>query len=206
MKVLQTAYKSVEVIRAAIKRRIFACTLGHVGTGTSIDPTVIFEFPEKIWVGDRCILHRGAKLVGVSHYEIGICLGDGTKVHENAFLNSYSGRIICERNVYIGHGSIVCGHGGLFIGENTMISGLCYVIPANHIFTDVDIPLRFQGETRRGIRVGRNAWIGAGSVILDGVTVGDSAVVGAGAVVSRDIPPWAVAMGVPAKVVRYRRQ
>lgn len=58
-------------------------------------------------------------------------------------------------------------------------------------------------ETKR-THVGNDVFIGANVTVLDGVTIGDGAVVGAGAVVTRDIPPYAVAVGVPAKVVKYR--
>ena len=61
-----------------------------------------------------------------------------------------------------------------------------------------------QGIIARGVRIGDGAWIGAGAIVLDGVTVGEGAVVGAGAVVTRDVPPFAVAVGVPTRVVRQR--
>jgi acetyltransferase-like isoleucine patch superfamily enzyme len=56
------------------------------------------------------------------------------------------------------------------------------------------------------VRIGDDVWIGARAVILPGVTVGDHAVIGAGAVVREDVPAWAIVAGVPAKVIRDRRQ
>lgn len=58
--------------------------------------------------------------------------------------------------------------------------------------------------SKGGISVGDGVWIGFGATVLDGVSIGDGAIVGAGAVVAKDIPPYAVAVGVPAKVVKYR--
>ncbi len=78
------------------------------------------------------------------------------------------------------------------------------LLAVEHIFQDPSRPVREQGIVARGIRIGDGAWIGAGAIVLDGVTVGEGAVVGAGAVVTRDIPPYAVAVGVPARVVRQR--
>lgn len=61
-----------------------------------------------------------------------------------------------------------------------------------------------QAEEHRPIVVGNDVFIGANVTILDGVTIGDGAVIGAGAVVSKDIPPYAVAVGCPIKIVKYR--
>lgn len=58
--------------------------------------------------------------------------------------------------------------------------------------------------TRGGVAIGNDVWIGARAIILSGVTVGDGAVIGAGAVVPRDVPPYAVVAGNPARVIRYR--
>ena len=59
-------------------------------------------------------------------------------------------------------------------------------------------------EERKPIKIGNDVFIGANVTVLDGVTIGDGAVIGAGAVLSKDIPPYAVAVGCPIKVVRYR--
>jgi len=206
MGILSLAFQLSNSLKKTIYLAYLKERLGYLGRDVQIDPTAQFRYSKTIYIGDRCRIYAGATLVGIpGESEIGLSLGMRCKVHENAFLDAYSGQIILGTNVYIGHSSIICGHGSLTIGDNTMISGLCYVIPANHIFIDSEIPLRYQGETRRGIIIGKNVWVGAGCTILDGVSIGDNAVVGAGSVVSRDIPPWAVALGIPARVVRFRQ-
>ena len=59
-------------------------------------------------------------------------------------------------------------------------------------------------EERKGITIGNDVFIGANVTILDGITIGDGAIIGAGAVVSKDIPPYAIAVGCPVKILRYR--
>jgi acetyltransferase-like isoleucine patch superfamily enzyme len=76
---------------------------------------------------------------------------------------------------------------------------------ANHEFDDAYRPATEQGWRDDGpVTIGRNCWIGMGSIILPGVTIGEGCVVGAGSLVSRDIPPFSVAVGHPARVIRER--
>jgi maltose O-acetyltransferase len=110
------------------------------------------------------------------------------------------------RNVFIGrHAIVFVVDADLVIGDDTIIGpGLC-VMSGNHVF---DLPGRSFREITEGrnlpIVIGRNVWIGARVIILSGVQIGDGAVIGAGAVVTKDIPPFAVAVGNPARVLRWR--
>ena len=78
------------------------------------------------------------------------------------------------------------------------------MIGGDHDFSDPEAPVLAQGRTSAGVTIGAGAWLGAGAKILDGVTVGPHAIVGAGAVVRADVPAYAVAVGVPARVVSTR--
>ena len=70
----------------------------------------------------------------------------------------------------------------------------------------LDIPITAQGHVPSFVRIEDDVWIGARVVILPGVTVHTGAVIGAGAVVGKDVPPYAVVVGVPARVIRYRNE
>jgi acetyltransferase-like isoleucine patch superfamily enzyme len=88
------------------------------------------------------------------------------------------------------------------IGDKVYLAPLVQILAVNHVFHDPTRPIIEQGITAEGIVVEDNVWIGAGAIITDGVRIGQGAVIGAGAVVTRDIPPHAVAVGVPAQVVK----
>jgi acetyltransferase-like isoleucine patch superfamily enzyme len=133
-----------------------------------------------------------------------ITIGDGTFILNGALLHPYGGWISVGRNVGINPYCVLYGHGGLEIGDNVMIATSCILIPAGHNFSDLDTPICQQGLTCRGIRIDDDVWLAARVTVLDGVTIGKGAVVGAGAVVTRDIPPGAIAVGVPARVVGMR--
>ena len=91
------------------------------------------------------------------------------------------------------------------IGRNVMMAPDVLLITENHKFTDTAIPMRDQGYFDfRPITVEDDVWIGQRAIILPGVTLGQGCVVGAGAVVSKDVPPYAVAVGNPARVVKSR--
>jgi putative colanic acid biosynthesis acetyltransferase WcaF len=89
--------------------------------------------------------------------------------------------------------------GGLSIGDHSVVSQDVYFCGGTHDYTDPAYPL-----LRKKITVGKHVWVAAGAFIGPGVNIGDGAVVGARAVVMKDVPPWTVVAGNPAKVVKQR--
>lgn len=105
-------------------------------------------------------------------------------------------------NVGLGEFAHLGGAGGLEIGNDCIIGAYLSCHPENHVFDDPDLPIRLQGVSRKGIKVGNNCWIGAKVTILDGVEIGDNCVLAAGAVITKSMPPNSIIGGVPAKVIR----
>ena len=134
-----------------------------------------------------------------------ILISNGATISDGVIIATYGGSIEIEPHVYIGPYCVLYGHGGLTIGSNTMIAAHTVIIPANHGFSRIDIPMHAQPQTLEGIAIGEDVWIGAGCKVLDGVRIGKGAVIGAGSVVTKNIESYAVAFGVPATVVRSRR-
>ncbi len=134
-----------------------------------------------------------------------ILIADGVSVSDGVIIIPYGGTIVIAENAYIGPYCVLYGHGGLFIGRNTMIGAHTVVVPANHGFRAVDVPMNAQPLTQRGIRIGEDVWIGSGCRVLDGVRIEDGAVIGAGSVVTKDVAAYSIAYGVPATVSRSRR-
>src|ERR1035438_8118503 len=104
----------------------------------------------------------------------------------------------------IGAYSFIGCSGELHIGNNVMIGARLTVIPENHNFADLSRPMNQQGVNNRGITIGNDVWIGACVTLLDGVTIGDHAIVAAGAVVTRNVAPYTIVGGVPAKQISTR--
>jgi maltose O-acetyltransferase len=92
----------------------------------------------------------------------------------------------------------------LTIGDNVLIAAGVRMITRKHGFADVEIPMSEQGYTNAPIVIENDVWIGFQAIILPGVTVGQGSIVGAGAVVSRDVEPYSIVGGVPARLIRKR--
>jgi acetyltransferase-like isoleucine patch superfamily enzyme len=89
------------------------------------------------------------------------------------------------------------------IGENCMLANGCFVSDASHRHDDPDKPITWQGfESKGPTRIGDNCWLGANVVVTSGVTIGERCVIGANSVVTRDVEPFSIAAGLPAKVLK----
>lgn len=106
-----------------------------------------------------------------------------------------------DNNVAVGWFAELDARGGISIGHDTNISSHVKLITGSHDIDDADYTADF-----RPIQVGHHCWLGTGAIVLQGVTIGDGAVVAAGAVVTKDIPPFEVWGGVPAKFIRKRNK
>lgn len=94
--------------------------------------------------------------------------------------------------------------GEIVIGNDVMMAPRCALIADNHRFTDTTRPMNTQGTEHDKIVIGNDVWLGYGVIVLPGVTVGDGAVCAAGAVITKDVEPYAIVGGNPAKTIRKR--
>lgn len=109
-------------------------------------------------------------------------------IGENSALSSYS---------------IFNGGHGITIGSDCVFAGFVYVNSSEH-HSKKDQIIRKQGYYGSPVFIGNGVWLGGHVTVTQGVTIGDGAVIGANAVVTKDIPPYAIAVGSPAKVLKYR--
>jgi acetyltransferase-like isoleucine patch superfamily enzyme len=141
---------------------------------------------------------------------IGVVYGGSISIGENNELSygvcilTYGGSIVIGNNCSINPYTILYGHGGLQIGNNVLIAAHTVIIPANHNFSNREKNISDQGMTCKGIVIQDDVWIGAGCQILDGVTIGKGAIVAAGAVVNKDVLPYTIMAGVPARQIKQR--
>ena len=101
-------------------------------------------------------------------------------------------------------GVIITTSGGVKIGSRTLVGYRTQILSRNHRIGPSAERIFDSGHESLPVDIGCDAWIGANCVILPGVSIGEGAVIGAGAVVTKDVPSYAIAVGNPARVVRYR--
>jgi acetyltransferase-like isoleucine patch superfamily enzyme len=196
--------RGFQLIRGVIKKIHFGESKGIIFCGRS----VILEHAYKIKSGPGLILEDYVHLNALS--EEGLFFGRNVTIAKYSSLvctgviaNKGKGIKIGDYSA-IGAHSFIGGQGGVLIGDNVIMGPGVKIFSENHNFDHLHIPIRLQGETRKGVNIGSNCWIGAGVIILDGVTIGEGCVIAAGAVVTKDIPPNTIAAGVPAKVIKTR--
>lgn len=133
-----------------------------------------------------------------------IRIGRNCEIHPFSMLITHGGDIDIGDNCSLNPFAIVYGHGGVRIGKGVRIAAHAMIVPANHNAGSDEIPLHLAGVSRKAITIEDNVWVGAGARILAGVHIGRNAIVGAGSVVTKSVPASATVAGVPAKVIKQR--
>jgi carbonic anhydrase/acetyltransferase-like protein (isoleucine patch superfamily) len=134
-----------------------------------------------------------------------IVFGDHCVVQNYAFfqLTKPEPKLIIGDNVVIGRNNIIAVKGSITIGDFTRIGAYVQIIDHGHGFDKDDLIMN-QEAVIEPVVIGKDVWIGVGARILKGVTLGNHAVIGSNAVVTKDVPPYAIVGGVPAKIIKYR--
>ncbi len=130
----------------------------------------------------------------------GFSLGKSSVIEDYTIINNALGEIIIGNHTRIGMGNTIIGP--VMIGNNVILAQNVVTSALNHNFEDVLTTINQQGVKTDQIIIENNVWIGANSTILAGVHIGEHVVVGAGSVVTKDIPPFNVVVGNPARIVK----
>lgn len=188
-------------LRKTFYRRLFAT----FGRGTAIGPYVTLRCPGQISLGSNDFVDNHAVLDAKGPGSR-IRLGDSVLVGNSTVLSCASASIIVGNDVSIGpHCFIRAGISPVSLGSHLTIGSHTAIISGNPGYKRLDIPMKQQVGSAEGITIGDDVWTGVGARIVDGVTIGSGSVIGAGAVVIENVPEYAIAAGVPAKVIGTRQ-
>lgn len=131
-------------------------------------------------------------------------IGPWCWVGDRVALRSHAGRVSVGAKVVIGGGTTINAYLDVSIGDGALIADDVHITDFDHRSDRIDVPIKDQGVVTAPVRIGPDVWLGRGVTVLRGVDIGRGSVIGAHAVVTRDIPPYSVAVGAPARVVRSR--
>ena len=168
-------------------------------------------YPTNLQVGYNTIIEDGAEINCLSQQ--GIKLGNRVTIGKYAIIrpsNIYGGPIgaglTMGDNSNIGPYNYIGCSGKITIGNNVMLAPRVSIYAENHVFDHPDVLIRDQGVEKKEVIIENDCWIAANSILLAGVTIGKGSVVAAGSVVTENVPPYSVVGGVPAKLIKSRKQ
>ncbi len=188
---------------STLRRQLFRGVFARMGDGVQIQPGAEFVGAEHIEIGNQVTIHRDVRIRSFgrsSKVVIADCVeldrGVDIKIH-------HDGEMEIGEYTYIGPYTCLSGN-NIKIGKDCLIASHSGIYANNHTFSDSRRKIREQGNNYQGITIEDNCWLGSGVRVLDGVTIGEGSVIGAGAVVTKNIPAYSIAVGVPAKAIARR--
>lgn len=168
----------------------------------------------KIRMDKKIKLGKGVNIG--DHVVIDALSKKGVKIGSNVRIGDYT-RILCTGslkklgvgfeigdNCGIGENCFFGSAGGISIGNDVIMGQNIRFHSENHNYSDINMPIRAQGVTNKGIKIGNDCWIGAGAVFLDGAELGDGCVVASNSVVNKRIDNNSIIAGMPAKIIKKR--
>ncbi|MGL5082088.1 MAG: acyltransferase [Microcoleaceae cyanobacterium] len=188
-----------------LRKFLYPRLLKQVGSGVILGQGLVLRHPGKISLGDRVAIDDYGLIDGSGAGEEGIYLGDNVIVSKNCVIQGKTGPVIIGDKTDLGCNVVLTSSSGIYIGKSVLIASNCYLGGGRYGTDRLDIPMMEQGIYTKGpVVIEDDVWLGAGATVLDGVTIGKGSIIGAGAVVTKDLPAYSVAAGVPAKVLRSR--
>lgn len=193
------------VVGSVVRGAAYKGILGSIGQNCLIEKNVRFIVPERIFLGDRVFIGENSYLSTMApHGQIQI--KDDVQIFRGSIFRTGQGRILIHESVFITENVVLYGHGDIEIGRYSGLGSGAKIFSGEHIFEDPSVPIMSQGGRGNKVTIGSDVHVYASAVVLSGVTIGDGAIIGAGAVVTKDIPSYSIAVGVPAKIIGKRGQ
>ena len=150
----------------------------------------------KVKISSHMRVYSNCKIIGK------VSFGKRCTLCENVEVRTNFSEIQIGDSVSLNRNTLVIGK--VNIGSNVSIAPNCVVVGSNHNFGRTDIPIKEQKVSSKGVVIGNDVWLGANVTVLDGVNIGTGCVIGAGAVVTKDVPPYSIAVGNPCRVIKAR--
>lgn len=187
------------------RKVLYPRLMGRCGRGVQFGRNVALRHPGKMHIGSGTAIDDDCLLDARGSAASEFLIGERVLIARACVIQSKVGSIEIGDECSIGSQSTFSASGSIRLGSYVNIAGQCYIGGGRYHTDRTGVPMMKQGIYSRGpVVIGDDVWIGAGARVLDGVTIGEGAIIGGGAVVAKDVPPYAIVTGVPAKVVGWR--
>jgi acetyltransferase-like isoleucine patch superfamily enzyme len=171
-----------------------------------IGKNVYLSQPGKISLGSNVVIGISTHLDVKGGAEAEVKLQDKVSIGHGTIIRSrLDAKINIGYNTAIGDYTHISAGSNVDIGDNVLGAPNLNISAGSHRYDRTDIPIRNQPGFSLGVVIEDNVWLGSSVQVLDGIRIGRDSIIGSGSVVTRDIPPWSIAFGVPARVVENRR-
>ena len=188
-------------LRSKLYRSLFA----QMGLGVQWGSNITLRHPYKMVIEDHAAIDNDCMLCARGSDAGKFRIGKDTIISRGSFIQSKAGGIEIGAHCSIGVQCYIGAVNDILIGDHVLIAGQCYIGGGRYPLSKNGVPMKEQGAYSDGpITIGNDVWIGAGVKILDNVKIGEGAVVGAGAVVTKDVAPYTIVGGIPARVISKR--
>lgn len=179
--ILHHLFSDSEILKK-IRGKIFSAKMLNKTNCLFLDKDFRCTFPQRTYIGDGCYI---GKQVDFYLYDNGVST---LHIGKNVLIGDYN-RFACKEKI--------------IIEDEVLFAAYVHITDHSHEFRDINIPIYKQGIFGKGpVIIKRGTWLGYRAEILSGVTIGEHCVVAAGAVVTRDVPPYSVVAGCPAKIIK----
>jgi acetyltransferase-like isoleucine patch superfamily enzyme len=185
-----------------LRQKAYPLLFKRLERGVILGKNIFVRQAKKIEIGSGSMVDDYCRLIVVGSENAAITIGDNVLLGPFSVINSRDAHIKLKEHTSVGsHCRIGSQAGGVRIGRYVMIGAFCYVGGGSHTFEDVNKPMMLQPfNSKGGVDIEDDVWLGSHVAVIDGVTIGKGAVIGAHSLVTKDIPPYSIAYGVPARV------
>lgn len=189
-----------------LRKIFYPKLLAKCGHKCLFGKNIVLRNPGRVALADEVVIDD-AVVLDAKGVDSAIRIGNCSFLGGNVKLSCSSSKITIGNDVSIGPDSFIrAGLGDITLGSNCTVGAQAIIISGNPSYGRLDIPMKKQVGSGKGVTIGDDIWIGVGARIIDGVHVGNGSVIGAGSVVIDDVPDYAIVAGVPAKVIGSRKK
>ena len=192
-----------------LRQKFYRSLFNKMGKNVIIGRGVTFRQPQKISIKTGSVIDDYSRITVMGNSnDSRIDIGHSVFIGPYTVCSSRNSTIHIEDNTSIGsHSRIGIMQGNLHIGNYVLVGAYCYIGGGNHELKSIDVPMAKQGfRGKGGVFIEDDVWLGASVVVQDGVRIGKGSVIGACSLVNKDIPPYSIAYGVPARIHESRKK